>query len=120
VPMPIELPPFRLGTYAFRAAMLGLLTVILTGCGWEPSERELKNAQAFEALLTAISLKNHAEFLGDAKLIEGRHAAGDISDDKYQQLKGIIEKGREKDWAGAEKQAYDFRSQFGDQGSFFK
>jgi hypothetical protein len=100
--------------------MFAVLTITFAGCGGEPSQRELKNAQAFEALLTAVSLKNEAEFQSDAKRIEDRHAARDISDEKYRQLKEIIEKGQAKDWAGAEKRAYEFRSQFGDDGSYFK
>ncbi len=79
----------------------------------------MKNAQAFEALLTAVSLKNAKEVEGDAKLIEERHAAGEISEGHYQELAEIIAKARAKDWSGAEKQAYEFRSQFGDRGSFF-
>jgi hypothetical protein len=52
-------------------------------------------------------------------LIEERHTSGDISDANYRQIQEIIAKGRAKDWAGAEKRAYEFRSQFGDRGSFF-
>ena len=100
--------------------LLAFLAATFPGCGGEPSQRELQNARAFEALLTAVSLKNQKEFARDAKLIEERHAAGDISDGKYKELAEILEKGRAKDWAGAEKRAYEFRSQFGDRGSFFK
>ena len=95
------------------------LAAILVGCGGEPTGREVKNAQAFEALLTAISLKNAKEVEGDAKLIEERRASGQISEGKYKELAEIISKARAKDWSGAEKQAYEFRTQFGDRGSFF-
>ena len=101
------------------ATLIGLVTTI-PGCGGEPSQRELKNAQAFEALLTAISLKHEKEVENDAKLIDERHAAGEISDGKHRELAEIIKKARAKDWAGAEKRAYEFRKQFGDEGSFFK
>ena len=101
------------------ATLIGLVTT-LPGCGGEPSQRELKNAQAFEALLTAVSLKHEKEVENDAKLIDERHAAGELSDEKYRELAEIIEKARAKDWAGAEKRAYEFRKQFGDEGSFFK
>jgi hypothetical protein len=96
-----------------------VLAATLFGCGGEPTQREIKNARAFEALLTAVSLRHEAEVEKDAKLIDERHAAGDLSDSKYRTLAEIIEKARAKDWAGAEKKAYDFRAQFGDQGSFF-
>jgi hypothetical protein len=98
--------------------VLGLATA-LSGCGREPSRREVENARAFEALLTAVSLKHDKEVERDAKAIEERHAAGELSDAKYRDLAEIIEKARAKDWAGAEKRAYEFRSQFGDDGSFF-
>ncbi len=91
----------------------------LAGCGREPTGREVKNAQAFEALLTAISLKNAKEIEGDAALIEERHTSGQISEGKYKELAEIISKARAKDWSGAEMQAYEFRAQFGDRGSFF-
>ena len=98
--------------------LLGLATAV-GGCGGEPTQREVKNAQAFEALLTAVSLKNEKEVEGDAKLIEERYASGSISESKYRELSQIIAKARAKDWSAAEKQAYEFRAQFGDRGSFF-
>ena len=101
------------------ATLIGLVTT-LPGCGGGPSQRELKNAQAFEALLTAVSLKHEKEVENDAKLIDERHAAGELSDGKHRELAEIIEKARAKDWAGAETRAYEFRKQFGDEGSFFK
>jgi hypothetical protein len=96
------------------------LTAIFSGCGGEPTEREIKNARAFEALLTAVSLKNAKEVASDARVIEERRASGELSDGNYRELAEIIAKARAKDWAGAEKRAYSFRSQFGDRGSFFK
>jgi hypothetical protein len=103
----------------FRATVLVGLVLTLLGCGGEPSERELKNAKAFEALLTAVSLKNEKELEKDAKLIDERHTAGELSDGKYKEIQEIVEKARAKDWEGAEKRAYAFRAQFGDQGSYF-
>jgi hypothetical protein len=103
----------------FRATVLAGLVVTLLGCGGEPSERGLKNARAFEALLTAVSLKNEKELEKDAKLIDERHTAGELSEGKYKEIQEIVEKARAKDWGGAEKRAYEFRAQFGDQGSYF-
>jgi hypothetical protein len=100
--------------------MMVVLATTLSGCGGEPTQREVQNARAFEALLTAISLKHDKEFEKDARLIDERHAAGEISDGRYRQLAEVIEKGRAKDWSGAEKRAYEFRAQFGDRGSFFE
>ena len=99
---------------------LGLLLPTLAGCGGEPSAREVKNARAFEALLTAVSLKNTTELEADARLIDERHASGELSDARHEDLREIIEKARAGDWAGAETRAYEFRAQFGDRGSYFK
>ena len=81
---------------------------ILAGCG-EPSERELKNRREFEALLTAVSLKNKSELEKDAKRIADRHAAGELSDVRHRDLQAIVAKARAGDWGGAERQAYEFR-----------
>jgi hypothetical protein len=105
-----------------RTRVLGVSFFLLTlaGCGGEPSDREVKNARAFEALLSAVSLKNAAELEKDAALIDERHDAGELSDAPYKELREVIARARAKDWAGAEKRAYEFRSRFGDRGSYFK
>ena len=100
--------------------VVGCLVLILGGCGGEPSEREVKNAQAFEALLTAVSLQDRAEVEKDAKIIEQRHTTGELSDARYQTLQAIILQARQKNWSSAEKLAYDFRAPFKDGGAYFK
>jgi hypothetical protein len=97
-----------------------VLLPMLAGCGGEPSDREVQNARAFEALLTAVSLKDPKELEGDARLIEARHDSGELSDPSYRELFEVIEKGRAKDWAGAERRAYEFRARFGDAGAYFR
>jgi hypothetical protein len=103
-----------------RSRAFVALASALVGCGGEPSAREVGNARAFEALLTAVSLKDKAELEKDARAIDERHAAGELSDARYGDLREIMEKARGGDWAAAEARAYAFRSQFGDRGSFFK
>lgn len=102
-----------------RLVVLVVATATNCGCSGEPTPREVQNARAFEALLSAVSIRNPKEFEQDARLIDQRHDAGEISDAKYTELAEIIEKGRAGDWAAAEKRAYKFRAQFGDSGSFF-
>ena len=93
---------------SFRPACRpGRIGASALGLRREPTQREVKNAQASEALLTAVSLKNEKELEGDARLIEDRHSAGVLSDAKYRELGEIIVKARAKDWSGAEKRAYD-------------
>ncbi len=84
----------------------GLLMV--AGCG-EPSARELKNRQEFEALLTAVSLKDKAELERDAARIDDRHTSGELSEGAYKALLEIISKARDGEWAEAESRAYGFR-----------
>ena len=91
-----------------RTTLLVWLVLLLTGCG-EPSVRELKNRRELEALLTAISLKNQKELDKDIQRIEERHASGELSDESYKDLQEIIKKAQRRDWAGAEKQAYEMR-----------
>jgi hypothetical protein len=120
VPTPTDRRPLLGRCRAPLAAMFVGLATALSGCGGEPSPREVQNARAFEALLTAVSLKNAKELEGDARLIDERHASGELSDGKYREIAEIIAKARANDWAGAEKRAYEFRAQFGDRGSYFK
>jgi hypothetical protein len=53
---------------------------VLVGCG-EPSVHERKNRREFEAMLTAITLKNKKELDKDTRRIEERNASGDLSDE---------------------------------------
>jgi hypothetical protein len=94
--------------------------LIAGGCGGEPSDREIQNARAFEALLTAVSLQNRKAMEADARQIDDRHASGDLSEASYRELLEVIDKARLKDWAGAEKRAYEFRARFGDRGAYFR
>jgi hypothetical protein len=105
---------------ALRVGLLITLPALPSGCGGEPSPREVSNARAFEALLTAVSLRNEKELEQDASAIDERHAAGTLSDRNYNELRAIVDRARARDWQGAEKRAYEFRAQFGDRGSYFK
>ena len=107
-------------TLTRRMTLAALASAAFAGCGGEPSQREVQNARAFEALLTAVSLKNVREVERDAKTIDERHASGEMSDGKYREIAEIVAKARAKDWGGAEKRAYEFRSRFGDRGSYFQ
>jgi hypothetical protein len=111
---------FTVHGYAIRTFVSAWLLLALIGCGGEPSQREVLNARAFEALLTAVSLRSKTELEKDAKILHERHDARELSDSKYEDLQQIIAKARSGDWDGAEKHAYQFREQFGDRGSFFK
>ena len=102
------------------AVTLLLALATAAGCGHEPTAREVQNARAFEALLTAVSLRNASELERDARVIEQRHTAGELSEKPYRAMAEVIALARARDWDGAERRAYEFRSQFGDRGSFFE
>lgn len=91
-----------------RAPVLAVLLLALAGCGG-PSTEERENRKAFEMLLTAISLKKTKELEKDAKRIDGRHAAGLLSEARHRELTEMIEKARAGDWGKAEELAYAFR-----------
>ncbi len=97
-----------------------LLLVAVAGCSGEPSEREIRNARAFEALLTAVSLRNARELEKDARIIDDRHASDDLSESRHSALQEVISRARAGDWAAAESRAYEFRKEFGDRGAYFK
>ncbi|GAC1339878.1 MAG: hypothetical protein NVSMB14_05920 [Isosphaeraceae bacterium] len=85
-----------------------LAPFFFSGCGG-PSPREVQNRRELEALLTAVSLRNKPELETDAKRIDARRSSGELSEDAYQSLQSILSTARSGDWAGAEKQAYEFR-----------
>ena len=95
--MRIERASFALGYFAL---------FLIAGCSGEPSSRELKNRQEFEALLTAISLKDSKQLAADARRIDDRHGLGELSDEGYNDLTALIRQARGGDWAGAEARAY--------------
>jgi hypothetical protein len=114
---PIERPAVRGSRVPFcwpggrkaRVRLIAVLVLALAGCSYEPSQRERKNRRELDALLTAIALKNQKLLGQDAKRIEDRHNAGELSDASYRTLQAIIEKAKDGDWATAEKQGYEFR-----------
>lgn len=85
------------------------LAALLFGCGG-PSAREIQNRREFEALLTAVTLRNATELEADAQRIDSRRSSGELSEDAYQSLQSILSLARSGDWIGAEKAAYEFRN----------
>jgi hypothetical protein len=102
-----------------RTSKIMVVLLLALGCG-EPSRREVENARAFEALLTAVSLRDAKELEADARLIEARRESGELSSGNYQALADVIAKGRGGDWPEAERLAYAFRAKFGDAGAYFR
>ena len=99
--------PTRSERHSSAAAFLAVM--ILAGCG-EPSNRERLNRREFEALLTAISLRDRRELETDVRRIESRHDSGEMSDARFADLRAIIDQARLGNWTDAETQAYGFRA----------
>lgn len=97
-----------MGQRHYRFLLLGVVSALFLGCGG-PSEVERDNRKSFEALLTAISLKNPKELEKDAQHLDGRHTSGLLSEARHKELSAIIEKARSGDWGAAEEMAYQFR-----------
>lgn len=108
MPTPIDRPDRLDWRRAVRSALFLSIAPALSGCGG-PTVEDVKNARAFEALLTAVALRNLGEVERDVKLIDARHVEGGLSESQYKEISAIIAKARANNWAEAEKDAYAFR-----------
>ncbi len=82
--------------------------IVVGGCS-PPSVGERDKRRLLDALLTAITMKNADWLEDDAALAEAWLQVGHLTDEEYRELQSIIETARSGNWAGAEKEAYDFR-----------
>lgn len=88
-----------------------IFSMLLTaGCG-KPSETERDNRRLFDAVLTAVTVKNAAELSQDETLLDGRHAAQELGDAPYQEIKSAIAKAKSGLWQEAESELYKFREE---------
>jgi hypothetical protein len=91
-----------------RRLLATALVLTITSCrGPTPEDRD--NRRAFDALLTAVTLKNPRLLDLSVERIAARHDAGQFSDEDYQSLNAIAERARAGDWAAAEQDGYAFR-----------
>lgn len=87
-----------------------LLALVLFGSGCRgPTQEDRYNRRALEAILTAITMKNTRLLEESAKKAKERKDAGHLTDEQYHGMEAIIKKASEGDWAGAEKDGYEFR-----------
>ena len=97
----------NIGLAASLFATLGL--GVLAWGGRAPTMEERDNRKAVDAILTAITMKNSRLLEDGAKRAQGRRSAGQITEEQYQGLDAVVKKARARDWAGAEKDGYEFR-----------
>jgi hypothetical protein len=84
------------------------LALLAAGCRG-PTSEERDNRRVLDAILTAITIKNARLLEDNARRAKDRHDAGQLTDDEYEGIAAIIARARGGDWAGAEKDGYDFR-----------
>src|SRR6266404_7477166 len=82
--------------------------LLASGCRG-PTEVERDNRRVLDAILTAITIKNHRLLEDDARRARARFDAGQLSADDYQAMEAIITKARAGKWSDAETAGYAFR-----------
>lgn len=94
----------------FRARLLALLPLLMAigGCG-RPSESDRDNRRLFDAILTAVTLKNAVELGKDEKLLDARHSNAELGDSAYEAIKAAIAKAKSGAWQEAEEELYGYR-----------
>jgi hypothetical protein len=85
-----------------------LMLLLAGGCS-APTEIDRDNARVVAEIMTALTLKNARLLEAGASRAEARHDAGQFSDDDYDQVTALVDKGRAGDWVAAETDAYAFR-----------
>jgi hypothetical protein len=88
--------------------LLGLV-LLAPGCGG-PTQEARENRRELDAILTAITIRNSRLLEDDAGRIKARRDAGQLTDEEYRGMEAVINKARAGDWAGAERDGYEFRN----------
>ena len=92
---------------------LGLLALLgLAGFVFRrhvPTQQERDNRRALDALMTAITLQNHRLLEESADRVKSRHEAGQLADAEFRAILAFVDRAREGDWPGAERDGYAFR-----------
>lgn len=81
---------------------------LLTGCS-RPSETTRDNRRLFDAILTAVIMKNPKELSKDKELLEQRRKDGKLSQSTCDSIQELISTAEEGEWDAAEKGLYEFR-----------
>jgi len=73
------------------------------------TEVDRDDRRVLEEILTAITLKNAGLLEESAKRLKARHDAGQLTDEKYQELEAFVDKARAGEWRRAEADCYTLR-----------
>jgi hypothetical protein len=85
-----------------------LFALMIPACS-RPTAVDRENRRVLDEILTAITIKNARLLEESAKRAAARHAEGHLTNDDYQALAALIDKGRQGDWQAAEADTYAFR-----------
>jgi hypothetical protein len=100
----------RVRNSVLGVSLMALLVLgVLAMAGKAPTLEERENRKAVDAMLTAITLKNSRLLEESAKRAQARRTAGQITEEQFQGFAAVFKKARARDWAGAEKDGYEFR-----------
>jgi hypothetical protein len=86
------------------AALVGLSMI---GCG-RPQASSPENQQLIGSLRTAISARNPEWLKENAKVLEERRTAGEVSHAEYEEFQAIIAMANEGRWEAAEREVIEF------------
>ena len=89
-------------------ALLLSVSLAVAGCH-RPTIDDRDNRRLLDAILTTITIKNARLLDDNEKWARERHANRLLTDDEFQSMTAIIAKARAGDWAGAERDGYEFR-----------
>lgn len=87
---------------------VAILAASLFGCG-KPSETRRDNRRLFDAILTAIVIRNPTELAKDKELLNERQKAGTLSKKTCDAIQVHISSAEQGDWESAEKGLYELR-----------
>ena len=81
---------------------------LFIGCS-RPSETTRDNRRLFDAILTAVIIKNPKELSKDKELLEQRRKDGKLSQTTCDSIQGLISTAEKGEWDAAEKGLYELR-----------
>lgn len=98
------------GWAKFSLAILAICVSLLVGCG-RPTETARDNRRLFDAILTAVTIRNRDQLLKDKKLLDTRRENAQLSAESHATITHAIDTAAGGDWSAAEAELYKFREQ---------
>ena len=103
----------KLSTFRFATPGMAIVAVAMSlvgGCS-RPTETARNNRRLFDAILTAVTIRNRDELLKDKKLLDARLDNAQLSAESHATITHAVDKAAGGDWSAAEAELYKFREQ---------